>query len=210
MTTDKENASFLRFTDKDATLHQVNTKFKGFFKLDEYQVSHKLFNGGKSDVLAREVFDRGDAVVLIPYDPIEDTVLLLEQYRPGAIRDGESPWLLEFIAGMFGENESPEHVAIREAEEEAGLQLKFNDLIHVMQYFSSPGGMTERISLYAVKADLSDISGVHGLPEEGEDILVHVLSRHEAMNLLAQGKITNAATIIGLQWLALNYSQLAL
>ena len=206
--TKKQTPQLLRFSHKDATTHKITNKYQGFFKLDEYHISHKLFRGGESDLLNREIFERGDAVVLMPYDPIHDTVLLLEQFRPGAIRDNESPWLLEFVAGMFDENEMPEQVAIREAEEEAGLVLNQSALIPVMKYFSSPGGMTERIHLYAAKTDLSAIAGVHGLPEEGEDILAHVLSRSEAIDLLVQGKITNAATIIGLQWLALNYSQL--
>lgn len=189
-------------------IHNVENKFKGFFSIDEYKVSHQLYNGGTSNILKREIFERGNAVVVMPYDPVNDAVVVIEQFRLGAINSGETPWLLEFVAGMFDENESPIDVAIREAKEEANLDITKNDIVEIMQYFSSPGGTSESIHLYVAKVDATDVAGIYGLPEEGEDILVHVMSRVEAITLLSQGKITNAATIIGLQWLQLNYQQL--
>ncbi len=197
-----------RYDHDDVIIHQVKSLYQGFFKIDEYKLSHRLFDGGKSPVLVREIFERGDAVVVMPYDPVLDRVVLLEQFRPGMLRSKDSPWLLEFVAGMFDDNESPEEVAIREAQEEADLLLTPEDLHPVMKYFSSPGGTTECIHMFAATIDSSNVAGIYGLPEEGEDILLHVLSRDEALALLAQGKITNASTIIGLQWLALNYKSL--
>jgi len=199
------------YSAKDMNIHEVKVVFNGFFNVNCYQLSHKLFNGGSSEVITREVFERGDAVVLMPYDPLLDQVVLLEQFRPGVIRSGESPWLLEFVAGMFDEQETPEEVAIREAKEEANLVITPDSLIKIMTYFSSPGGMSEKIHLYAVCIDSSSISNknsIHGLIEEGEDILMHVMPKELALNLLKDGKINNAATIIGLQWLALNYESL--
>ena len=199
------------FSLTDVIIHNVETRFQGFFKIDCYQLSHKLFNGGQSDILSREIFERGDAVVLMPYDAKLDKVILLEQFRPGAIREGETPWLLEFVAGMFNADEEPEDVAIREAEEEAGLIIPSDDLISILSYFSSPGGMSEKIHLYAACIDTSKLrndKSVYGLEGENEDILVHIMPRSEAMTLLSQGKINTAATIIGLQWLALNYQSL--
>tara|TARA_B110000908_G_scaffold119686_1_gene140280 strand:+ start:1774 stop:2445 length:672 start_codon:yes stop_codon:yes gene_type:complete len=211
----KKNQPITRFKHnyslKDLTIHNVETRFQGFFKIDCYQLSHKLFNGSQSDILSREIFERGDAVVLMPYDAKLDQVVLLEQFRPGAIREGDTPWLLEFVAGMFNLNENPEDVAIREAEEEAGLIIPSDDLINIMSYFSSPGGMSEKIHLYAACIDSSELNNdnaVYGLEGEGEDILVHIMPRSEAMALLSQGRINNAATIIALQWLALNYQSL--
>ena len=197
-----------QFTPEDVIEHVKETKYQGFFKINEYHVSHKLFNGGFSKVLKREIFERGDAVVLLPYDPARDTVVLQEQFRPGVLRSGEYPWLLEFVAGMFGEGESAGEVAVREAKEEANLDIREADLVPVLKYFSSPGGMSEYIHLYAARIDSADVGGVYGLEEEGEDIRVHVVARAEAMRLLENGKINNAATIIGLQWLALNYQKL--
>jgi ADP-ribose pyrophosphatase len=195
----------LQFSKQDFELKERVRKYAGFFNLDQYVIQHKLYSGKLSENISREVFERGDAVVLIPYDPLLDKVVLIEQFRPGAIRAGDTPWMLEFIAGMFEEGEQPVEVAIREAKEEANLDIDANNVSKVMKYLSSPGGMSEAIYLYLATIDSSAVGGVYGLPEEGEDILVHVMKRTKAMTLLSEGKITNAATIIGLQWLALNY-----
>jgi len=205
---DKENTKLLRFSIKDVTIHQQKNCYQGFFKMDEYQLSHRLYEGGESEVLSREVFERGHAVVLIPYDAQNDRVVLLEQFRVGAIGHGDSPWLLEFVAGMFGKDESPIDVAIREAKEEADLTITEAQIDKVMEYFSSPGGMSEVIHLYVANITSGNVEGVHGLACEGEDILLHVMPREQAFSLLENGKITNAATIIGLQWLQNNFQQL--
>jgi ADP-ribose pyrophosphatase len=204
----KENAKLLRFSIKDVTIHQQKNCYQGFFKMDEYQLSHRLFEGGESKILSREIFERGHAVVVIPYDAQNDRVVLLEQFRVGAIGHGDTPWLLEFVAGMFGKDESPVEVAIREAKEEANLALTETQIDKVMEYFSSPGGMSEVMHLYVANINSNNVEGVHGLECEGEDILLHVMQRDQAFSLLANGKITNAATIIGLQWLQNNYQQL--
>lgn len=204
--------AMLKFDNEQVSVHSVITKYQGFFKMNEYSLQHKLFSGEQSQLFTREVFERGDAVVVMPYDAKQDKVLLIEQFRPGALRGDDSPWLLEFIAGMFDENETPIEVAIREAKEETNLTLCPNDLVPMMQYLSSPGGMSERIHLYLAhfNSDLVTDGAIHGLPEENEDILLHIVSRTQALALLTDGKITNAATIIGLQWLALNYQSLSI
>jgi len=208
MSSSNKTTELLRFSFKDVIIHQKKNTYQGFFKMDEYQVSHNLYKGGKSKVLSREVFERGHAVVLIPYDAKNDKVVLLEQFRVGAMEHGDSPWLLEFVAGMFGKNESPIEVAIREAKEEADLTLKEGQIDKIMEYFSSPGGMSEVIHLYVANIDSENVKGVHGLELEGEDILLHVMQRDAALALLENGKITNAATIIGLQWLQSNFQKL--
>jgi ADP-ribose pyrophosphatase len=202
-----ENEPLVQYSHKDVTVHNVETTYTGFYKINEYQITHKLIRRGYSDCLSREIFERGDAVVVIPYDPVKDQIVLIEQFRAGALQGNDSPWLLEFIAGMFDDNENPEEVAIREAEEEANLIIDKSALIPIMKFFPSPGGTSECIHLYAAKVDTENVGGIYGLPEEGEDILVHVMGRTKALSLLAEGKIYNAATIIGLQWLALNYQQ---
>lgn len=208
MTTKNHQQRLLSFNNSDFKLHKTVTKYHGFFKLDEYFVSHKCYDGSHSKVISREVFERDDAVVLMPYDPVNDCVVLIEQFRVGALRSKMQPWLLEFIAGMFEGNESPVDVAIREAYEESGLEIKPSQITEIMKYLSSPGGMSETIHLYLAIINSTGVGGTHGLAEENEDILVHVLPRIEAIELLQQGKITNAATIIGLQWLSLNYRSL--
>lgn len=201
-------ASLLRFNIDDVEVVEKTRKYQGFFALDEYKFRHKLYRGGFSEVLTREVFERGDAVAILPYDPATDSIVLIEQFRPGALRSEHGPWQLELIAGMFGTNEQPIEVAIREAKEEANLVILPNNVTKIMNYLSSSGGMSECIHLYCASVDSSNLSGVYGLEEEGEDILVHVVARKQALALLESGKITNAATIIALQWLQLNIDKL--
>jgi len=148
------------------------------------------------------MFERGHAVVVLPYDVASDQLVLVEQIRLGAAATSSSPWLLEAVAGMVGAGESVEEVARREALEEAGLTL--GRLQPMLSYLSSPGGTTERIHLLLGELIAPVQTGVFGLAEEHEDIKVHLLSRAEAMQLLATGKIDNAATVIALQWLELH------
>ena len=202
------NTKLQQFDINDVEIEKIETLFQGFFKLEQYSLKHKLYEGGVSESMTREIFERGDAVVLMHYDPVTDCVVLQEQFRPGALKKTDSPWMLEFVAGMFGKDESPIDVGIREAEEEAGLIISAADILPVCEYLSSPGGTSEYLHLFVAKVDSTKAGGVFGLPEEGEDILVHVVSREYALELLAQGKILNAATIIGLQWLALNHHKL--
>src|SRR5690606_40469080 len=140
------------------------------------------------------------------YDPLRDEVVLIEQFRVGALDKKASPWLLELVAGLIEEGEQPEQVARREALEEADLSL--DRLWPITEYFPSPGGSDERVHLYLGRCDSSAAGGVHGLAEEGEDIRVHVLSFAEAMAAAEDGRIDNAASLIALQWLALHREEL--
>lgn len=197
-----------QFDQTDVKLHQQHCRYQGFFQINEYLVSHQLFNGGESKVLSREIFERGDAVAVIPFDPKRNSIIVVEQFRVGALRSGENPWLIEFIAGMFGQGEAPQAVAVREAKEEANLTLVPEQLVHLTSYFSSPGGTSEQIHLFAAPIDSENIGGVYGLDDEGEDIKVHALALTDALALVNDGTINNAMTIIGIQWLALNAQQL--
>lgn len=205
-----KSTSIFQYNQNDVSIVAINTKYQGFFKLDEYQLKHKLFSGELSETLTREIFERGDAVVVMLYDPIKDNLLLLEQFRSGALRTEKTPWLLEFVAGMFNADESPLDVAIRETKEETGIILTLDSVKPVMKYLSSPGGMSECIYLYWATFDSTKVSSgsVYGVEEENEDILLHIISRTDALALLNEGKVVNAATIIGLQWLAINYQRL--
>jgi len=205
-----KQVSMLQYDRTDVTISAIETKYHGFFKMNEYHLSHKLFSGDQSKSFTREVFERGDAVVVMLYDPKKDALLLLEQFRPGVLRTNETPWMLEFVAGMFDDNESAIDVAIREAKEEANIELKPESIKPIMKYLSSPGGTSECIYLYWATFDSSKVSpgSVYGLANENEDIMLHVVSRNDALALLTNGKISNAATVIGLQWLAINYQNL--
>lgn len=191
-----------QFDQKDCQLIARETCFKGFFKIDCYDLRYKLFAGGWSEVMQREIFIRADATCVLPYDPVEGTVVLVEQFRAPVMGQKQSPWLIELVAGMNEEGEQPEDVAVREAKEEADLELLA--LEPIMEYLVSPGGSTEKVYLYCAKVDSRGVGGLHGLDEENEDIKVHVVSVETAMAMLNSGQINNAAAIISLQWLSLN------
>ena len=179
--------------------------YQGFFKLEQYKFKHKLFAGGWSEEITREVFERGNAVVVLPYDPVLDQIVLIEQVRAPALASTNSIWLLELVAGMIEPGESHEQVAQRELMEEAGLDC--SSMAFINSYLVSPGGSTERFYLYLGLVDASKASGLHGLEHEHEDIKVHVVSREQAYQWVQSGVIDNASTVLGIQWLMLNYQQ---
>lgn len=176
--------------------------FRGFYRLDRLHLRHRQFSGAMGPLISRELFVRHDAVCVLPYDPVRDEVVLIEQFRVGALDKKASPWLLELVAGLIDADEQPEQVARREAIEEADLTL--DRLWPITEYFPSPGGSDERVHLYLGRCDSGAAGGVHGLAEEGEDIRVHVLPYDDALRALKDGLIDNAASLIALQWLALN------
>jgi len=180
--------------------------YSGFYKLDAIELQHELFAGGQSNILRRELIDRGQAVAVLPYDPIRDEVVLIEQFRIGAAEAGNNPWVIEIIAGYQETGESAKEVAQREAYEEAGCRVV--DLLPMFNYYSSPGGCNEQIQIYLARTQSLDINGIHGLDEEGEDIKVHVISSQQAFDWLDSGKINSAAPIIALQWFRLNYPRI--
>ena len=179
--------------------------FKGFYKLDRLHLRHELFAGGMSREISREVFVRHDAVCVLPYDPQRDEVVLIEQFRVGAMGKTDTPWLIELVAGLIDKAEEPEEVAQREGEEEAGLT--FSSLWPITRYFPSPGGSTEFVHLYLGRCSTEGVGGLHGLEEEAEDIRVTVWAYEDALQAVRDGRISNAASIIALQWLALNRAE---
>ncbi|MBV9576367.1 MAG: NUDIX domain-containing protein, partial [Gammaproteobacteria bacterium] len=156
------------FTQEDYELIQREVLYQGIFRMARYHLRYKLYNGGWSHVLSREVMERKSAAGVLPYDPILDRVVLIEQFRPGAIANPQSPWLWEIVAGVFIPDEMPNQVAIREAKEEAGCEIL--DLYPICEYFVSPGGSNEYFHLYCGRIDASNAGGIHGLCDEDEDI----------------------------------------
>lgn len=192
--------------DKQYELLSKEVGFKGFFRVDVIKVRHTLFEGGWSKPLERELFQRGECVAAVLYDPVKDQLVLIEQFRVGAMEYGETPWLLEIIAGAIEPGETPEQVVIREAREESGCEVL--DLIPAHVFFTTPGGSSERIHLFCARVDSEGAGGVHGLQSEDEDIFVHVVSFDEAMKLVANGEIVSGIPLVGLYWLAQHREQL--
>jgi ADP-ribose pyrophosphatase len=189
----------------DARIEVIERRaaYDGYFKIIRYRLRHRLFSGAISPEIVREVFERGHAAAVLPYDPARDRVVLVEQFRVGAHAAFDpDPWLIEPVAGIIEPGERPEGVAVREAAEEAGLVI--TDLIPACDYYVSPGGTSETCKVFIGRADVEEAGGIHGLPEEGEDILVHVVSLDEALGWMAEGRLRVASTLVAVQWLALH------
>jgi ADP-ribose pyrophosphatase len=178
------------------------TAFQGYFRVDRYLLRHALFAGGMSRPLSREVFERGQVAAVLPVDVTARRLVLIEQFRPGAFANGWDPWLLECVAGVIEPQESAEDMARREAMEEAGCLV--HDLIPMARFLTSPGASTESVTLFCARVDSHGLGGLHGLADEDEDIRVTTWSFQEAFDLVRDGRIVNAKTIIALQWLELN------
>lgn len=193
----------LQYSNQDIKIIYKKTVYHGFFQIQIYRLRHRLFTGKWSEEIERELFERGNAVAVLLYDPRRDQIVITEQFRIGAINDSRSPWLFELVAGIIEEGESAEVVAIRESYEEAGCEIQ--KVIPICRYYSSPGGSSEILHLYCgfINAD-QVVVGVHGLSEESENIKIHLVDRSVAFELVKSGKINNAATIIAIQWLQLN------
>jgi len=180
--------------------------FQGFFRLDRFRLQHELFAGGWNQPLTRELFERGHAAAILPYDPSLDAVVLIEQFRIGALEAAGGPWLMEIVAGMIEDGKPAEAVARRESVEEAGLEIARSEAI--CDYLVSPGGTSERIAVFCGEVDARNAGGVHGLTEEGEDIRVTRVAYEDAVAMLADGRLNSASVIIAMQWLMLNRERL--
>ncbi len=191
--------------DEKAELVDHVVAFQGYFKVGRYFFRHSLYQGGQSPVISREVFERGHAAGVLPYDPLRDEVVLIRQFRAGSYVAGRHPWSWETVAGIIEEGETPEGVVRREAGEEAGIEV--GDLIPIHDLILSPGAMSETCALFLGRVDATNAGGVFGLESEGENILVKVVPFTEARAMLDRGEIDNAAAVVALQWLALHRAE---
>lgn len=182
------------------------TLYRGFHKIELFDFKFDKFAGGESNVISRELSRRKSCVGLLPFDPVRQEVLLIEQIRLGPLANNEHPWLYEVVAGIVEDDESQEETVLREAKEEANCSI--SKLIPIYTYYLTPGGSSEKINLYCGITDTSHAGGVFGVEHEEEDIKVHIVKFNDALNMLVDGKIINSSTIIALQWLALNINNI--
>lgn len=189
-------------TSADVTKEAVEREYVGFYALDAMQLRHRKFDGAHSNLLNREVFVGCDAAIVLPYDPVSDRLLLVEQFRMGPTgRHDPVPWCLEPVAGLIDPGEDPETCAIREAKEEADLDL--HTLEFVSKGYSSPGASSEYFFLYVGLCTLPESqSKIGGVVDEGEDIRSHILGFSDAMRLVDSGEINVIPTVLCLNWLA--------
>ncbi|PSJ21815.1 ADP-ribose diphosphatase [Halomonas sp. ND22Bw] len=188
------------FDAGDVELIKRRCLHQGFFRLEELHLRHRLFEGGWSAPVVREVHRRHDAVGVLLYDVERDAVALVEQFRAGALDDPASPWKLEIVAGLVERGECRADVARREAEEEAGCPV--GELIELHTYYPSPGACDERVTLFCGLIDSQGLGGIHGLDEEHEDIRVQVMPFARAWELMLAGRLDNAMCLIAFHWLA--------
>ena len=193
-------------TRDDVEVVEKSQVYKGRFQIDRYRLRHKRHDGEWSETFVREVFERGQAAAVLPYDPVLDRVVLIEQFRPGAYAAGRHPWLIEIVAGIIDPGETAEAVVRREAWEEAHVEL--TALERIGSFLMTPGACSEGVEFFVGRVDSAGAGGTYGLAHEHEDIRVFTVSTDEAAVLLAAGKIENALAIIAIQWLLLNRMQL--
>lgn len=195
-------------TPENVKILEKKTLYKKFFEVDEYTFEYPLYNGKMSSPVSYEVMERGNAVGVLLYDPDREKLVFVEQFRVGVFFAGDpEPWLLECPAGIMDhKGEMPEAVAVREAKEETGETVA--DLEPIVSYYSSPGGLSEKIHLFCGRVDSERAAAYAGLECENEDIRVVVLPVAEAEQMLTAGKFVNALTIIAMQWFMLNKDKL--
>lgn len=192
--------------EKIFKINNQEVAYNGFFRLEKYQLQHTLFQGGWSKEITRELFMRGNCVAVLLYDPTRDEVVLIEQFRAGAILNPDKAWLIEIVAGGIEKGETAEDVAYRESREEAGCEIEA--LLLINKFYTTPGGSSEKISLFCGKVDSSTIGGVHGLDNEDEDILVTVEKFDRVYQMVESGEIESGIPIIAIQWLYINREKL--
>lgn len=183
------------------------------FRVIRATFQYRRFDGRMSEPVTRINFERGNSVVLLLYDPQDDAVILVRQFRYPVYaslapheREGDNAkraWLLEIVAGVVDEDQAVKEVAHRELLEEAGYEVR-GELQPIATIYPSPGGTSERIHLFLGEVDHRQRIGKGGgVVAEGEDTQIVVLPFREAMDMVARGEIRDAKTIIALQHLTL-------
>jgi len=195
-----------KFGSKDYHIETKETVFQGFFRVVKLYLRHRCFDGGWSGQIQRELLQRGDAVGVLLYDPVNHLVGLVEQFRIGALSDHNGPWQFEIVAGMIESGETPEQVAVRELKEEAGIEVE--KLLPICDYLVSAGGTDEKMYVFCGLCDLRDKGGQFGSAAEAEDILFQVWPYEEVIQAHQSGILNSAATTVSLLWLQLNYLRL--
>ena len=194
------------FSEADVVVEASPTVYGGYAKLKRLTLRHGLFQGGMSASVTRELFISGDAIMVIPYDVRQQSVLLIEQFRVAPLHRGDHPWIFEGIAGRIEADEIAEDVARREAQEEAGCPLGLVEKIG--GFYQSPGIFAEHITYFCAPADLSCAGGLFGLEAEDEDIRALVVPLDEALEAVDDNRVISAPTALSLLWIARNRERL--
>ncbi|MCB1672649.1 MAG: NUDIX domain-containing protein [Gammaproteobacteria bacterium] len=193
------------YSHADVRIENRERVYDGFVPIDVLQLRHRLFAGGWSESMRRELALRPAAVGVLLYDPDRDDLVMVKQFRTGAIDAEHSPWMLEIVAGLADPGEAPIEVVKREAREEANCEV--SEAVPICDYLNSPGWCDEKVSLFCALVDAGSLQGIHGLDDEHEDILIVTVPLEKAIAMISGGEINNAMSIIAIQWLQLNRSR---
>lgn len=206
-TSSLKNTLDTSFNKTDVTLHKEELLHDEYFQIKRVTLSHPSYSGKTIGPFTREIFERGHAVICLPYDPVRDEVVLIEQFRPGPyVHGSDKCWLIETVAGIIDEGETAENVAIRETQEESGC--KITKLYDAGFYYPTSGASTESMKCFVGMCDTSNVGGLHGLEEESEDIRAFAYPFKDALAACQAGEFQNMSLVVMLQWLALNKSKL--
>ena len=175
--------------------------YSAFFAVEDYKLNFKGMGQPPLKDVERTVFITSDAVTVLPYDPVADLVMVIEQFRPGPFARGDQqPWLLETISGRIDAGETAQAAALRESQEEAGLSI--NALLPIGQSYPSAGCMSEFLYSFVGLADLAQTqTGIFGLKSEDEIIKTHILPFDQLIALIAKGEINTSPLILSAFWL---------
>ena len=191
-------ATLAPFSQADVDIQNDEVAWRGFFEVRRLRLAHRRYEGGWMRDVGRELFVRHRAAAALLYDDAHDCVVMVEQFRVGALAC-ESPWCLEMIAGIADKDEPVGDLVVREAKEEAGCTI--TALRPLYTYLPSPGGSNECLEMFIARVDCTQVEAVAGLADEHEDIKTYVVPRVQLMELMEAGRLGNAATLIALQWL---------
>ena len=198
-----EHASY---SASDVTIESREFLFRGFIQVEKVSFRHRLFNQPDySPVIQRELIHRPEAAGVLLYNDQQQRFALIEQFRVGALNDSESAWQLEVIAGVLDGDEAPEDCIRRESLEESGCEVQ--QLQHLFSFYPSAGACSEFFHLYAAEVELPKMGGIFGMPDEGENIQLHLFDYSEVGTLLRNGRLRNAPVIMALQWLVQHLQQ---
>ena len=194
------------YSASDVTIESREPIFRGFIQVEKVSFRHRLFNQPDySPLIQRELIHRPEAAGVLLYNDQQQRFALIEQFRVGALNDSESAWQLEVIAGVLDGDEAPEDCIRRESLEESGCEVQ--QLQHLFSFYPSAGACSEFFHLYAAEVELPKMGGIFGMPDEGENIQLHLFDYSEVGTLLRNGRLRNAPVIMALQWLAQHLQQ---
>ncbi|ENX31920.1 hypothetical protein F889_03810 [Acinetobacter colistiniresistens] len=194
------------YSATDVTIESREPLFRGFIQVEKVSLKHRLFyREDYSTLIQRELVHRPEAAGVLLYNDQQQRFALIEQFRVGALNDPVSPWQLEIIAGVLDGDESPENCIRRESLEESGCEI--TELKHLFSFYPSAGACSEFFHLYVAEVNLPKDGGIFGMPDEGENIQLHLFDYSALEALLNNGRLRNAPVIMALQWLSQHIQQ---